>query len=220
MSTLPQEIQDLSYIEIADSLSDLHVDPFLHNGQDVNSPLEGAQFLCSYWLFAGVESVDEHAYLLRLEDQDELWVRNGLLGSGIAASSKTLKQYADIECALTLLTVRFMASLGHLGPEGCWRAGLVSVSRYDALVAAIKTYIKMASQAARAKDSAIVKGAAELGLNPEPTGHAANTFRARCPGAKHGLQIDADKELFYCGYGKHGGDVEALRAFVAKRQGA
>jgi len=218
MSTLQQESQGRSFLDVADSLADLHVDPFLHEGQRVKSIPEGAKFACSYWLVTGIESIDEDAYLFRREDQDELWVKLCYFGIGIAASSKKMKQFDDIECAQVLLTALFMARLGHLGPERLSSPGLISTAKYDELVDAIEANLERIRQEARAKDSTIVKWSAELGLNPEPTGHAENTFRARCPGTQHGLQIDAEKGLFYCGYCKRGGDVEALKTFVSERR--
>ncbi len=218
MSNLSQRAPQKSLLEVAESLADLHVDPFLHEEQRLKAPPRAAVFLCAYWLDSFIDSMDEDAYLLRLDDRDELWVSNSLIGSGCAASTKSLKGEGDTASALILLTALLLSREGHLAPDKCTRPGLISLAQYGDMVKSIEDRLARSRLAASANMSAIVVAAAELGLNPEATVHSGAAFRARCPGTQHGLQIDAEKGLFYCGYCKRGGDVDALKLFAAERQ--
>ena len=67
-------------------------------------------------------------------------------------------------------------------------------------------------------EEAIVSLARDLGLSPEPSPVSHVTWNARCPGTNHGLQLNIERNEFWCGYCKQRGNLKDLQSFADKRK--
>jgi hypothetical protein len=91
------------------------------------------------------------------------------------------------------------------------RAGLLSKEHVEAIISGV--HFKM-DEIQRENDeprlAEIVTTAAALGLAPEASNLSEGTWRARCPGTNHTLELQPKRSLFYCGYCKVGGGMDKL----------
>jgi len=81
--------------------------------------------------------------------------------------------------------------------------------------------MELGSQQAAAKRSAakqryentpLVNYCKDQHLRPEPVHGATHTWLANCEsGRPHSMQLDVEKELWYCGYCRKGGDLDDLK---------
>ncbi|MBK8907138.1 MAG: hypothetical protein IPM60_04315 [Rhodospirillales bacterium] len=62
-------------------------------------------------------------------------------------------------------------------------------------------------------ETEIIAAARNLSINPRPAGTGADHWRANCPQTNHSFEIQAQQNLFFCGYcSRSGGPAEPVTA--------
>ena len=91
---------------------------------------------------------------------------------------------------------------------------------FSDLLAKLEAGLDGNARDAKSGTSDIVAAAQELHLNPRPSGTSPNSWIASCPRTNHPLQIDADANIFGCGWCKRKGGPDELKQFLADRRAA
>jgi hypothetical protein len=196
------------------------VNPHLDDGAHVNRLPPNAALVCEYDLFIGVDTIVETAWLVRGPSLDELWVEAYQTPSCGVSAPRTAQGSSDEQVALDLLGTLFQSRIGICSPVEFVSEGLIGKGSYDEIVAAQERKFQEITEEAEKRGSEIVTAARRLRLRPNPAGNHPDSWRASCPETNHRLQIDANQNLFYCGYCRRGGDAEELRKFVGERRTA
>jgi hypothetical protein len=200
----------------------------------------GCEFVCSYVNSFGIEDIDQSVFFKRTGERDELWVICG-------TSSLTSKKLAEgmdpadlpLDDAITwgltvsrnhhgsissakvgMLEVLIRSGIGYNWPRRYIDGGHVKGGAFSDLVAKLEAELDDNSREAKSGNSAIVAAAQELHLYPRPSGTGPNSWIASCPRTNHPLRIDAEADIFGCGWCRRKGGPEELRTFVADRTAA
>jgi hypothetical protein len=192
----------------------------LDDGAHVNRLPPNAALVCEYELFTGIDTIVETAWLVRGPSHDELWVEAYQTPSCGISAPRTTQGSSVEQVALDLLETLFQSRIGICSPVDFVSEGLVGKGLYDELIATRERKLREITEEAEKRDSEIVTMARRLNLRPKPAGNHPDSWRASCPETNHRLQIDANQNLFYCGYCRRGGDAEELRKFVGERRPA
>lgn len=172
--------------------------------------------VCTISEFDQIASFDFRIELLRGEGIDQL--RSTCVDPGINHSTtRECPSTIGSDRDAALAAIAYAIEAGFIHPQDDPEPGLLTAEDVQGLVDAYFAKRKEVQDAARARPSDIVATAEHLGLKPYPTGSDEVSWRARCPGTKHEIQIQSSTELFYCGYcGVSGGPLD-LEDVVADR---
>ena len=111
------------------------------------------------------------------------------------------------------------ARLRYVGQPVDVRAGLLSKKHVEVIINSVcfeLDEIKKENEVWR--EAEIVTKARQLGLSPQASSLDVKFWIARCPGTNHTLDLQAQRNLFYCGYCRVGGGIDKLDEFVAHRR--
>lgn len=213
-------------------------DPWLKaEGNNALSIPLNASFACAFETSIAIDEIEEAFFFRRHAGRDELWLaasssgelqerrssnphcqrRAGdtFLWSGRACSSP--EEGTEQAACLRLLRRLIRARAGFGWPRDFLSPGLVSQTEFNELMAGLAQDLAKNAQAAKAKESEIVRTARELNLHPRPSGTNPDLWLADCPGTHHTLGINAEANQFGCGWCRQKGGTEGLRQFVRER---
>lgn len=193
-------------------MNTIHIDPWIHHGAG-KVPTRAA-LVCAYHLYIGIDTIDEQVFFRRTAGYDELWVQGFITGLAVRALSSD----EPFDACLRLFALLIRSRAGHGWPTGFQTAGLLNEKAFGRLLADLVAEMDDNSQAAESNKTEIVAVAQELDLSPEPTGTAPRAWQARCPETNHKLQIDAETNLFFCGWCRRKGGPPELRALTRERK--
>ena len=224
------------------------IDPYLKHGNRPVVLPDDLLFLCAFEISTEVDNVAVVAFARRTETRDEIWTAISVDWAGnsdvswlqtLATAGKTRPDLDDRAilmkgCAvsiprngaeaganLKMLNLLFGAHGGAL--LKLLYPGMLSTSDYQNLVESFAReqaeHERKNVTTAQQNITEIVKLAKDLTLAPCPSGTGPDHWQAHCPGTKHFLEIQATRNLFYCGYCRHGGSLNELCAFVSERLG-
>lgn len=190
------------------------LDPWLKRAlPGVRLPAD-AEFACAYDLDLGVDVIDEETYFRRAAGRDELWLAD-VCGTGCVVSGPASAE--PVSSCLDLLEQLWRSRRRDVWPTEFLRAGLVGRELFEARLRRITAQLEEQRRRASATPSEIVRVAQELGLGPTPSGSEHPHWWARCPGTNHTLDLDANRNEFFCGYCRRKGGAGGLREFVEWR---
>lgn len=198
-------------------------------------------------VFCEIEWFDQVIWFNRGEHRDELWAFTDLDTSipeglkelpPLARESYLFAFGRDAACAISvprcrsfdeslveLLSIFFTTAAGALySVERVFATGHINKAHVWTLWKCLESYRERKrleheefSRQACGNETAIIRVARELGLNPEPAGTGPMLWYARCPvRSLHRLMITTSNDQFGCGYCYVNGGVDELRAFAAK----
>lgn len=193
----------------------IYADPFLKKEVYSGSIPENAVHICTYEMSVGIDEVDESAYFIQRNGNDELWLRAefgkgcGLILSGNGA--------ADTACQ-ELLTTLIKSRVGFCWPRKLIFTGTMTKETFDKMIRSIENELEANTKFAEKNKPEIAYVAEELGFYTRPDGKIENHWRATCPGINHYLQLQSTENVFFCGYCKRCGGIDELRSFVKERE--
>jgi hypothetical protein len=218
------------------------IDPYLKTQAHPARLPDDLRFLCAFEIATGVDKLAVLAFARRTDARDELWIVNSLdwaegadvswmliltdagksrpalhepsiLSQGCAVS---LARQGRATCAHGRMLGLFLRALGGFSPPGkLLYPGLVTASDFQDL---IQTMEQEHPRQTTKEATEIVRLAQELALAPRSKGTRPDAWQARCPGTNHLLEIQATRNLFYCGYCRRGGSLAELRALAGGRR--
>ena len=119
----------------------------------------------------------------------------------------------------TLLFSIIARCLRYVGEPVDVRAGLLSKKHVWAIISSVRREMEEIKKENEVwREAEIVTKAAHLGLSPMASNLDVKFWIARCPGTNHTLDLQAKRNLFYCGYCRVGGGIDKLDEFVALRR--
>jgi hypothetical protein len=200
----------------------------------------GCEFVCSYTNDFGIDAIDQAVAFERAEKRDNLWIVSGIsfltstkLAHGMAPRDIPLDEATTwgvtLSCnqrgrisfaSVEMLEALIRSGIGYNWPRQFIDSGLVSGEVFAELLSKLEAELDDNARAAKSGANAIVRAAHELRLNPRPSGTGPNSWIASCPQTNHPLRIDAEANLFGCGWCKRKGGPTELEQFVADRKAA
>jgi hypothetical protein len=200
----------------------------------------GCEFVCSYTDDFGIETIDQAVAFKRAKEGDELWIVSGISSltskklaqgmtprdiplEGVATWGVTVSrnQHGTILCAsVEMLEILIRSSVGYSWPKQYMDGGLVGGEEFAALLSRLEAELDGNAEAAQRGSSSIVTTAQALHLHPRPSGTSPNAWIASCPQTNHPIHIDAQANVFGCGWCKRKGGPHELEQFVADRKAA
>lgn len=192
-------------------------DPWI-NEQANRAPVpSGANLVCRYRVFVGVDHLDETVWFRRQGGIDELWISMddiGMTGRAVRGASCGTRREA---CELMLAEL-FHARAGFGWPTGFRSSGMLDEGEFQKIVQTVKVELDSVASVARSHRSLIVRVADNLGLVPEPSPRNSRMWQANCPGTGHFMLLNTEHEQFWCGYCNVSGDAKDLEEFVSRRK--
>ena len=123
------------------------------------------------------------------------------------------------EAVATLLPMVLTTLILFCGPFRFASPGLVGEEMFCKMVDELEAQLtKVKEENMIHAEEAIVSLARDLGLSPKPSPVSLNAWNARCPGTNHGLQLNIERNEFWCGYCKRSGNLKDLQSFVDERK--
>jgi hypothetical protein len=202
--------------------------------------LTGCEFVCSYTNDFGIDDIDQAVAFKRTEKRDELWIVSGIsslisekLAQGMALSEIPLEEAATwgltvsrnrrgtiSSASVEMLEILIRSGIGCNWPRQYMDGGLVDGEVFAGLLSKLEAELDGNAKAAQSGSSGIVATAQALHLNPRPSGTAPSGWVASCPQTNHTMRIDAEANIFGCGWCKRKGGPHELEQFVADRKAA
>ena len=91
------------------------------------------------------------------------------------------------------------------------RAGFLSKERVETIISGVRLKMEeISNQNGVWREADIVTKASELRLSPSASNLDVGIWIARCPGTNHSLQMQPQRNLFYCGYCRVGAELDSL----------
>ena len=110
---------------------------------------------------------------------------------------------------------------GGAKPDCLVKEGLITRGVFSTIAEKIERGFEKNWEETRSRPSRIVKLAKRLKLLPMPDSRQVGFWHAQCPSRRgHGIILDADKDMFYCGYCCKKGGPDELRQFMVSRKKA
>jgi hypothetical protein len=163
--------------------------------------VEFVGFLGGWDCDTGVDTVQNLFYLIRTNDLDWLEVVKKLSSSIVSRNCvmSIPRLGSKREAATRLLDAHVRSCVHYECPAPPYQSGLLTNSELENIVGAIDEELARNSRAAAEKqcrqETAIIKMARELGLDPRPAGHNDSAWMASCPqSANHWIMISPRSE--------------------------
>ena len=193
----------------------VYADPFLKKEIYSRSIPEKAVHICTFEVSVMIAEMDESAYFIQRDGNDELWLQTEFdTGCGLILSGNGV---ADTACQ-ELLTTLIKSRAGFCWPRKFISAGTMTKVTFDQMIRSIENELEAKTKITEKNKPEIAHVAEELGLYTRPDGKTNNHWRATCPGTNHSLQLQSPKNVFFCGYCKRRGGIDELRSFVRERE--
>ncbi len=179
------------------------------------TPPPSALFLCSF----RVEAAPHRDVELRIRFQRDGRIDRAYVDGQLWAKAERATEGTINESIAVLLPIVLQGLVTHMGRIGEFcSAGMIDEPQFAVILSAYlfdrERTLEANSQHANAR---IVVAAAELGLDPAPDAEQKGFWRARCPGTKHRLLLNIERNEYWCGYCKRNGSVSSLEAFAGER---
>ncbi len=223
----------------------MHMDDENNPSTDTSAKQPGATtklpsditFVCAHEESVSLISMEQALYLHRAEAHDELWSIWGELdlkegNRDEIPSPQALEQKAssvgivrsaprngdELTACLNLIEGMIRSMIGFGWPGRFLVPGIVDAAAFKAILDPIDRELTENEQKAWDHETAIIKLARELSLNPRPSGTGPSSWWANCPETNHSLCIHAAGNEFGCPWCKRKGGPEELKALVKERK--
>jgi hypothetical protein len=174
------------------------------------------ELACVYEVYVGIDHIEEEAYLRRTDTHDELWTRFPGLDREPSLVARC-PCAGDAGTAARQLFSGLYHGRGGFAVPTRWESGpLVDEATFRKAVESLSAGWHRNADAARARETPVIRAARSAGLDPRPAGASPTAWWARCPGGGHHLQTSSESDTFGCGYCRRRGGAAELESFAAE----